>query len=415
MNVFVLNCGSSSVKFQIINTDLDLFEADADRCVAKGLIEKVGGKEAILTFQAEGGAPFKAVEPIADHRAAIMRINAWLDAPGTPIPGIGGLSDIHAIGHRVVHGADKFAKSVLIDKEVITQIEGCVDIAPLHNPANLKGIYACYEIFGETIPQVAVFDTAFHSTMPEEAYLYAVPYDLYTKLRVRRYGFHGTSHRYVAYRYRKMVGKTRDKVNVITLHLGNGSSACAIKGGVSVNTTMGLTPLEGLIMGTRSGDMDPAIIEYLAAKGVGSLTDIFNILNKKSGVLGISGLTNDMRDIEKGADEGNKRAKLALVMFANRVKKYIGAYMADMNGCDAVIFTAGIGENGARIRSMICSNLENLGIVLDEQLNAQAVRGKAMRISKDGSKVEVYVIPTNEELLLARDTVRVVKDVERQW
>lgn len=415
MNIFVLNCGSSSVKFQIINTDLDLFETDGDRCIAKGLIEKVGSPEAILTFQTEGGAPFKAVEPIADHRAAIMRIKAWMEEPTTKIPGVLGWDDLHAIGHRVVHGADKFTKSVRIDKEVLSQIEECVDIAPLHNPANLRGIYACTEIFGEKIPQVAVFDTAFHSTMPEEAYLYAIPYDLYAKFRVRRYGFHGTSHRYVAYRYRKMTGKTRDKVNIITLHLGNGSSACAIKGGVSINTTMGLTPLEGLIMGTRSGDIDPAIVEYLVAKGFGSMTEIFNVLNKKSGVLGVSGLSNDMRDLEKGADEGHKRARLALSMFAGRVKKYIGAYMAEMNGCDAIVFTAGIGENGARIRSMICANLENLGIELDEELNAQAVHGKAMRISKEGGRVEVFVIPTNEEMLLARDSVRVVKNVERLW
>jgi acetate kinase len=415
MNVFVLNCGSSSVKFQIINTDLDLFEADGDRCIAKGLIEKVGTKEAIINLQADGGAPFKAVDPVLDHRAAIMRIKSWMEEPTTKIAGVNGWDDIHAIGHRVVHGAEKFTKSVRIDAEVLKQIEECADLAPLHNPPNLKGIYACTEIFGEKIPQVAVFDTAFHSTLPEEAYLYAIPYDLYTKYGVRRYGFHGTSHRYVAYRYRKMVGKPREQVNVITLHLGNGCSAAAIKAGVSVNTTMGLTPLEGLIMGTRSGDIDAAIVEYLFAKGVGTVPEIFNILNKKSGVLGVSGLSNDMRDLEKGADDGNKRAHLALALFAGRVKKYIGAYMAEMNGCDAVIFTAGIGENGARIRSMICANLGNLGIELDEELNAQAVRGKAGRISKDGSRVAVYVIPTNEELLLARDTVRVVKNVERMW
>ncbi len=415
MNIFVLNCGSSSVKFQIINTDLDLFEKDADRCVAKGLIEKVGGSQAIITFQAEGSEPLKTIEPIADHRAAIMRIKAWMDEDGTTIPGIHSWNDVHAIGHRVVHGAEKFTKSVRIDKDVLSQIESCVDLAPLHNPANLKGIYACYEIFGEKIPQVAVFDTAFHSTMPEESFIYAIPYDLYTKMHVRRYGFHGTSHRYVAYRYRKIVGIPRDKVNVITLHLGNGSSACAIKGGISINTTMGMTPLEGLIMGTRSGDIDPTIIDYLVAKGVGSMADIFNILNKKSGVLGVSGLSNDMRDLEKASDEGHKRADLALHLFAGRVKKYIGAYMAEMNVCDAIIFTAGIGENGARIRSQICANLEFLGIEMDEALNKQAVRGKTMRISKEGSRVGIYVIPTNEELLLARDTVRVVKNVERIW
>jgi acetate kinase len=415
MNIFVLNCGSSSVKFQVINTDLELFETDGDRCIAKGLIEKVGTKEAIISFQAEGCAPLKTAEPVLDHRAAIMRIKSWMEEPTTKIPGVLGWDDLHAIGHRVVHGAEKFTKSVRIDKEVLAQIEECADLAPLHNPPNLKGIYACTEIFGDKIPQVAVFDTAFHSTLPEEAYLYAIPYDLYAKYGVRRYGFHGTSHRYVAYRYRKMVGKPREQVNVITLHLGNGCSAAAIKHGVSVNTTMGLTPLEGLVMGTRSGDIDAAIVEYLFAKGVGTVPEIFNILNKKSGVLGVSGLSNDMRDLEKGADEGNKRARLALAMFAARVKKYIGAYMAEMNGCDAIIFTAGIGENGARIRSMICADMNGLGIELDEELNKQAVRGKAGRISKEGSRVAVYVIPTNEELLLARDTLRVVKNVERMW
>lgn len=415
MNVFVLNCGSSSVKFQVINTDLDLFETDSDRCVAKGLIEKVGTKEAIIGLQAGDGAPFKAVEPIADHREAILRIKAWMEEPTTKIAGVHGWDDLHGIGHRVVHGAEKFTKSVRIDAEVLKQIEECADLAPLHNPANLKGIHACTEIFGDKIPQVAVFDTSFHSTMAEDVYLYAIPYDLYAKYKVRRYGFHGTSHRYVAYRYRKVVGVPKDKVNVITLHLGNGSSACAIKAGKSVNTTMGMTPLEGLIMGTRSGDIDAALVEYFAAKGLGSVTDIFSILNKKSGVLGVSGVSNDMRDVEKAAAEGNHRAALALTMFANRVKKYIGAYYAEMNGCDAILFTAGIGENGAKIRSMICANLEALGVEIDEARNAEAVRGKLMKISKDGCKTAVYVIPTNEELLLARDAVRVIRDVPREW
>ncbi len=415
MNVLVLNCGSSSVKFQIINTDLEVFETDSDKMVAKGLIEKVGSKEAIVHLEAVGCEPIKSIEPIEDHRAAIMRIKAWMEDPKIKIEGIHGWNDIHAIGHRVVHGAEKFTKSVRIGKEVLAQIEGCVDLAPLHNPANLKGIYAITEIFGDKLPQVAIFDTAFHSTMPEEAYLYAVPYDLYTKYGVRRYGFHGTSHRYVAYRYRKLTGKKPEDVNIITLHLGNGCSACAIKAGKSVNTTMGLTPLEGLIMGTRSGDIDAAVVEYLIAQGVGSVSDIFNILNKKSGVAGISGIGNDMRDIEKAAAEGNHRAELALKMFARRLMKYIGAYMAEMNGCDAVVFTAGIGENAVLMRRMSCSDLEALGIEIDDELNKQAVRGKAMKISKPSSKVEVWVIPTNEELLLARDTVRVVRDVERQW
>jgi acetate kinase len=415
MNVFVLNCGSSSVKFQIISTDLDLFEADADRTVARGVIEKVGTNAAIINLQADGGGSMKAVERIGDHRAAIMRIKAWMEAPTTRIEGINSWDDLHAIGHRIVHGAERFTRAVRIDKEVLAQIEECADLAPLHNPANLKGIHACYEIFGDKVPQVAIFDTAFHTTMPEAAYLYAIPYELYTKYRIRRYGFHGTSHRYVAYRYRKLAGKKPAEVKIITLHLGNGSSACAIKGGKAVNTSMGMTPLEGLIMGTRSGDIDPAVIEYLLAKGVGDAAEVFNILNKKSGVAGISGVSNDMRDLEKAADEGNRRAQLALQMFANRIKKYIGAYIAEMNGCDAIVFTAGIGENGARIRQMVCADLEALGIEIDKDLNEQTVRGKSGQISKPGSKIQVWVIPTNEELLLARDTVRVVKDVERVW
>ncbi len=415
MNVFVLNCGSSSVKFQIINTDLDMFENDSDRRVAKGLIERVGKEDAIIRLEAEGQEPVKAVEPIHDHREAILRIKKWMEDPNTKIQGIHNWDDIHAIGHRVVHGGEKFTKSVKIDKEVLAQIEECSDLAPLHNPANLKGIHACYEIFGDQIPQVAVFDTAFHSTMPEEAYMYAIPLEYYEKYRVRRYGFHGTSHRYVAYRYRKLVKIPREEVNIITLHLGNGCSAAAIQKGKSINTTMGLTPLEGLVMGTRSGDIDPAIVEYLFNKGIGSVAEIFNILNKKSGMLGVSGLSNDMRDIEKAATEGHQRAQLALKIFALRVKKYIGAYMAEMNGVDAIVFTAGIGENSVLIRKMVCEGLENLGLELDDELNKKAVGGQCLKISKESSRVAVWVIPTNEELLLARDTVRVVKDAPRRW
>ena len=415
MNVFVLNCGSSSVKFQIINTDLEMFETDSDHRVAKGLIEKVGKDDAIINFEADGQSPVKATEPIHDHREAILRIKKWMEDPVTKINGIHSWDDIHAIGHRVVHGGEKFTKSVKIDKEVLAQIEECSDLAPLHNPANLKGIYACYEIFGDKIPQVAIFDTAYHSTMAAESYMYAIPLEYYEKYRVRRYGFHGTSHRYLAYRYRKLVGKPREEVNIITLHLGNGCSAAAIKKGYSVNTSMGLTPLEGLVMGTRSGDLDPAVVEYLFNKGIGSVADIFNLLNKKSGMLGVSGLSNDMRDIEKAAGEGNRRAELALKMFALRVKKYIGAYLAEMNGAEAIVFSAGIGENSALIRKMACQGLENLGIELDEELNKQAVGGKCLKISKPGSRIAIWVIPTNEELLLARDTVRVVRDVPRNW
>lgn len=415
MNVFVLNCGSSSVKFQIINTDLDMFENDSDHRVAKGLIERVGKDDAIIRLEAEGQEAVKAVEPIHDHREAILRIKKWMEDPNTKIQGIHSWDDIQAIGHRVVHGGEKFTKSVKIDKDVLSEIEECSDLAPLHNPANLKGIQACYEIFGDKILQVAVFDTAFHSTMPEEAYMYAIPLEYYEKYKVRRYGFHGTSHRYVAYRYRKLVKIPREEVNIITLHLGNGCSAAAIQKGKSINTTMGLTPLEGLVMGTRSGDIDPAIIEYLFNKGIGSVAEIFNILNKKSGLMGVSGMSNDMRDLEKAAAEGHHRAQLALKIFALRVKKYIGAYMAEMNGVNAIIFTAGIGENSVLIRKMVCEGLENLGLELDDELNKQAVGGKCLKISKEGSRVAVWVIPTNEELLLARDTVRVVKDAPRRW
>lgn len=415
MNVFVLNCGSSSVKFQIINTDLDMFENDSDHRVAKGLIERVGKDDAIIRLEAEGQEAVKAVEPIHDHREAILRIKKWMEDPNTKIQGIHSWDDIQAIGHRVVHGGEKFTKSVKIDKDVLSEIEECSDLAPLHNPANLKGIQACYEIFGDKILQVAVFDTAFHSTMPEEAYMYAIPLEYYEKYKVRRYGFHGTSHRYVAYRYRKLVKIPREEVNIITLHLGNGCSAAAIQKGKSINTTMGLTPLEGLVMGTRSGDIDPAIIEYLFNKGIGSVAEIFNILNKKSGLMGVSGISNDMRDLEKAAAEGHHRAQLALKIFALRVKKYIGAYMAEMNGVNAIIFTAGIGENSVLIRKMVCEGLENLGLELDDELNKQAVGGKCLKISKEGSRVAVWVIPTNEELLLARDTVRVVKDAPRRW
>lgn len=415
MNVFVLNTGSSSVKFQIINTDLDLFEKDADEMVAKGLIERIGQKDAIFTLEAVGSAPIKGTAPILDHREAILKIKDWVELKDTKIKGVSGWKDINAIGHRLVHGAEKFTKSVLITPEVIEKMEECSDLAPLHNPANLKGVAACSEIFPSTVPQVGVFDTAFHSTMPEESYLYSIPYEFYEKYRIRRYGFHGTSHRYVAYRYRKITGTSRENTNIITIHLGNGSSMTAIKNGYSIFNSMGMTPVEGLIMGTRSGDIDAGIIEYLYRKGIGELPEIMNILQKKSGMLGISGVSNDMRDIEKAAEEGNKRAQLALKMFAFRVKKYIGACFAQMGGADAIVFTGGIGENDVLSREMICENLECLGIELDKNLNEQAFKGKCMRISKENSRCHIWVIPTNEELVIARDTVRVVKDAPREW
>lgn len=408
MNVFVLNCGSSSLKFQIIDTDIEKIEKDEEKILAKGLIERVGS-QSLITFKAEGKAPFKSATPLRDHKAALNYIIKWITAPETEIPSINGLEDIHAIGHRVVHGGERFKSSIRIDNEVIEGIEDCIDLAPLHNPANLKGIYASREIFGPSVPQVAIFDTSFHSSMPEESFLYGIPYQIYRRFKIRKYGFHGTSHRFIAYRYRLITGLSREESNIITLHLGNGSSACAIKEGKSIATSMGFTPLEGLMMGTRCGDIDPTVVEYLAHKEGSSIDEVFSILNKRSGVLGISGLTNDMRDlIEEWEEHKDRRAKLALDMFNYRVKKYIGAYVAIMNKCDAICFSAGIGENSPVIRKGICENLEFLGIEIDDKLNEKAVGGKEMKISTPDSRIAIYVIPTNEELVFARDTVRVV-------
>ncbi len=415
MNILVLNCGSSSLKFQIIETDLDLIDRNADVQKAKGVIERIGS-QALITLQADGRAAVKQAAPLRDHRAALDFVLRWVISPEAKIPGIQSLSDIHAVGHRVVHGAEKFTRSVVIDEGVIEGIEDCIDLAPLHNPANLKGIYAARELLGTGVPQVAVFDTSFHSTMPETSYLYAIPYQLYRRYKIRRYGFHGTSHRYVAYRYRQIVGKQREETNIITLHLGNGCSACAIRGGDSVDTSMGLTPLEGLVMGTRSGDLDPSIIEFLAHKEGMSLPEIDALLNKQSGLLGISGLTNDMRELlEEEQEHQDRRATLAIDIFCLRVKKYIGAYLAELGGTDALVFTGGIGENSAAIRKRICAGLEWFGIEMDDALNQQATGGKELEISTTGSRVRLFVIPTNEELLIARDTVRCVKNVPRRW
>ena len=362
MNIFVLNCGSSSLKFQIIETDLELIKQDKDKMLAKGLIERVGS-QAIITFQVEGKSPLKQAVPLRDHRAALNYAIKWITDPETQIPGIYNLEDIHAIGHRCVHGEERFKKSVRIDNEVISGIEDCIELAPLHNPANLKGIYAARELFGSVIPQVAVFDTAFHSTMPETSYLYAIPYQVYRSFKVRKYGFHGTSHRYISYRYRRLTNKSREETNIITMHLGNGASACAIKEGKSVDTSMGMTPLDGLIMGTRCGDIDPTVIEYLMHKEGTTIDEVLTLLNKRSGVLGISGLTNDMRDLlEEIEEHQDRRANLAVEMFCGKVKKYIGAYLAEMDGADAICFAGGIGENAVEIRKRICSGLEFFGI-----------------------------------------------------
>jgi acetate kinase len=413
MNVFVLNCGSSSLKFQIINTDLEKIENETEQLLAKGLIERVGS-QSLITLQATGQSPVKQASPLRNHKAALDYVIKWMSSDETKIPGIKSLEDIHAIGHRVVHGAERFKKAIRIDNEVLSGIEDCIDLAPLHNPANLKGIYAAREIFGPSVPQVGIFDTAFHYTLDEKAYLYAIPYQYYRRYKIRKYGFHGTSHRYVAYRYRKLTGKSREDTNIITLHLGNGCSTCAIKNGVSFDTSMGVTPLEGLMMGTRCGDIDPTVIEILMYKEGTSVDEVFNVLNKRSGLIGISGLTNDMRDLlDEEEGHQDRRAKLAIDMFCSRIRKYIGAYLAAMNGADAICFTAGIGENSAEIRSRVCQDMDWLGIKLDEELNKSVYGGKEKLISTPDSKIAVYVIPTNEELVMARDTIRVVLDAPR--
>jgi acetate kinase len=328
------------------------------------------------------------------------------------IDAVTSLSDIHAVGHRVVHGGERFRESVRIDAEVLAGIEECVELAPLHNPANLKGIRAARALLGEGVPDVAVFDTAFHASLPEVSYLYGIPYQYYRRFKLRRYGFHGTSHRYVAYRYRQLRGIPSEQVNIVTLHLGNGCSACAIRAGESFDTSMGFTPLEGLLMGTRSGDLDPSVIEFLCEKEGISLQEATALLNRQSGLLGVSGLTADMRDLlAEEAENGDRRARLAIDLFCHRVRKYIGAYLAGLGGAEAVVFAGGIGENAPAVRERICRGLEWLGLELDPARNEALAGGRAGPISCDGSRLQAWVIPTDEELLIARDTIRVVRGV----
>lgn len=413
MNVLVLNCGSSSVKFQIIATDLEQIAQNADRRLARGIIERIGG-EAVCSLQAEGKAKQRSTAQLRDIRAAVDFIIRWACTQESGVDAIRSISDIHAVGHRVVHGGERFQQSMLISDEVLHGIDDCIDLAPLHNPANIRGILATRELLGAGMPQVAVFDTAFHQTLPEQAYLYALPYQFYRRYKVRRYGFHGTSHRYVAYRYRNLLNIPREQVNIITLHLGNGCSATAIKAGDSVDTSMGMTPLEGLVMGTRSGDIDASIIDFLMSKEGLTAQEIEGLLNKQSGLLGISGLTNDMRELLDEARENNdRRALLAIELFCYRARKYIGAYLAAMGGADAVIFTGGIGENSAEIRARICRGLEWSGLQLVEAANASMTNGNEGLISAADSRLKAYVIPTDEELLIARDTVRCVHKVQQ--
>jgi acetate kinase len=408
MKVLVLNSGSSSLKFQLIATDLERMRQNNDERLCRGQIERIGG-EAIITIQAAKGLKQKFTASLPDITAALEHLARWITSDASEIPEVRGLADIHAIGHRVVHGGELFAESAVITDEVLKGIEECIDLAPLHNPNNIQGIRAAREVFGPGVPQAAVFDTSFHQSIPEHAYLYAVPYHLYRRHHVRRFGFHGTSHRFVSERYAALRGLSKEQTHVITLHLGNGCSAAAIRGGRSVDTSMGMTPLEGLVMGTRSGDIDPAIVSMIAGKEGLSTHEVETLLNTQSGLLGISGLTNDMRELLREVkDNGDRRARLAIEIFCYRARKYIGTFLASMGGADAVVFTGGIGENQAEIRAQICQGLEWAGLKLDHDKNNQP-SGFEGQISTNDSRLHAFVIPTDEELLIARDTVRCVQ------
>lgn len=413
MRILVLNVGSSSLKFQLIETDAAAIAAASDRRLARGQIERIGG-EAILTLARGGETPTTTTAPVRDHATAVSQIINWLTTgspDATTPPPLAKVADIDAVGHRVVHGGERFVRSTLVTDEVRRAIEALTDLAPLHNPHNLRGIDAARAVLGPGVPQVAVFDTAFHHSLPAHAYLYALPYQLYRRYGVRRYGFHGTSHRYVAHRYRQLTGRSREATKIITLHLGNGASACAISAGESVDTSMGFTPLEGLVMGTRSGDLDPAILDFLAVKEGLSLGDMDTLLNKQSGLVGVSGLTADMRDLlAEEREHDDRRARLAIELFCYRARKYLGAYLAALNGADAIAFAGGIGENSPDVRARICRGLEWFGIRVDDAAN-EARAGREGRFDASGSRVELWVIPTDEELLIARDTWRVVNGV----
>ena len=396
MKVLVINCGSSSLKYQVI-------DSDTEQVLAKGLCERIG-IDGRLKYTPAGGETEVTDAPMPTHKEAVQMV---LDALVNEKTGaLKDLSEIGAVGHRVVHGGEKFTKSAVIDEDFIKGVEEVSDLAPLHNPANIIGIRAC-QVLMPGVPQVGVFDTAFHQSMPEKAYMYGVDYGYYEKYKVRKYGFHGTSHSFVSKRAAEIVGKPYESLKTIVCHLGNGASICAVDGGKSVDTSMGLSPLEGLIMGTRSGDIDPSAVEYIANKEGLDFAGIMNVLNKKSGVEGISGVSSDFRDLCAAADEGNERAKLALAMFSYRVAKYVGSYAAAMNGVDVIAFTAGIGENTPSVRADVCSYLGFMGVEIDASVN-DGVHGDEVKISTDGSKVAVYVIPTNEELAIARETVALV-------
>lgn len=398
MNILVINCGSSSLKFQLI-------DSETEKQIAKGLCERIGIDGSQIVYQPAGGEKEETVTPMPDHTKAIeLVLNALMNEKTGVVKS---LDEIGAVGHRIVHGGEKFAASTVITDEVIEAIKACNDLAPLHNPANLIGIDACKKLMPNT-PMVGVFDTAFHQTMPKEAYLYGLPYEYYEKYQVRRYGFHGTSHSYVSKKAAELLGKKYEDMKIIVCHLGNGASISAVQNGKCVDTSMGLTPLEGLIMGTRSGDIDPAIIEYIAHKENKTIDEMMTVLNKKSGVLGLSdNLSSDFRDLEKSYNAGEDRGVRTIQTFAYRVAKYIGAYTAAMNGVDAICFTAGVGENSPLVRKLACERLGYLGIALDAEKNGK--RGEELEISTSDSRVKVLVVPTNEELAIARETAALVK------
>ena len=407
MNVLVVNSGSSSLKFQVISTDLERIKQHRDDRLCRGEVEGIGG-EATIKFQNQQGQSQKFTASLGDISAALGYLIRYIASEKSGLPEIKSTADVHAVGHRVVHGGEPFSASALIDDKVLQGIEDCIDLAPLHNPDNIKGILAIRELLGNTIPQVAVFDTSFHHSIPERAYLYAIPDRLYRRHRIRRYGFHGTSHRYVAFRYRTLRGLTREQTNIITLHLGNGCSAAAIRAGSSVDTSMGMTPLEGLVMGTRSGDVDPAIVNVIARKEGLSSSEVDTLLNTQSGLLGISGRTHDMRELQAELKKHeDRRVRLAIEIFCYRARKYIGAFLACMDGADAVVFTGGIGENSPEIRALICEGMEWAGLKLDASGNQETVAREG-KICTEDSTLLAYAIPTDEELLIARDTVRVI-------
>ena len=407
MNVLVLNCGSSSLKFQLV-------DSTTETRLARGVVERIGG-QALCTYEPRHAPARKHAEPVRDHAGAVERVMRWLvgggdgggTGEGTGV--IGSAGEVQAVGHRVVHGGESFRTHARIDAGVIRQIEDCMDLAPLHNPANLSGIRAARALLGEGVPMVAVFDTAFHSTMPETSYLYALPYQLYRRHRIRRYGFHGTSHAWLVQRFAELAGKPREGVDIITLHLGNGCSACAVRQGRSVATSMGFTPLEGLVMGTRCGDLDPSLVEHVALKEGMSLREMDTLLNKQSGLFGVSGLTSDMRELlDEEREHGDRRATLAIDLFVRRVKHYVGAYLAELDGAEALVFSGGIGENSPEVRRRVCDRLGWLGIELDPERNAALAPGTEGEVGVDGARVRLVVIPTDEERMIARETAAVL-------